>query len=46
MVLAVFLEQSQILSKKFNIDEYLRLNEKFSLTNMLKITQDKQSKIT
>lgn len=46
MVLGVFLEQAQILSKNFSIDEYLLLNEKYSLTTMLKITQDKQSKIT
>ena len=46
MVLGVFLEQAQILSKNFSIDEFLLLNEKYSLTTMLKITQDKQSKIT
>mgnify|MGYP006869344725 CR=1 FL=1 len=46
MVFGVFLEQAQILSTKFSIDEFLSLNEKYSFEKMLKITQDKQSKIT
>lgn len=46
MVMGVFLEQAQILAKDFSIEEYLQLNEKYPLMKMLKITQDKQSKIS
>lgn len=46
MVLGVYLEQAQVLAKDFSIDEFLHLNDKYPIMKMLKITQDKQSKIT
>ncbi len=46
MVLGLFLDQAETIFKNFTVEEILKLQEQYSLSNMLEITKNKAIKIS